>query len=523
MSSVRKLGRYTLVEQLAVGGMAEIWLALLTGVGGFEKLVVIKKIRDHLAKEPSFLKMFLNEARIAAQLNHPNIVQIYELIQSGDTYFIAMEYIFGRDLAEISYKLQERNQILPIEYTALIILQVCEGLHYAHTKTDSVGNPLNIVHRDISPHNLLVSFNGNVKILDFGIAKATNQYEQTRHGILKGKISYMSPEQILGYQLDGRSDIFSLGTVFYELLTGFRLFTGDNDLATMRAITEEEIVRPSYFNEKISPDLEAIVLGMLAKDPKDRYPNAWEVQQDLIQFLKKFKSAPTTYDLANFIRQLFADEIEKEENYIRQKIAEIKSQSAEEEVLSEEDIVEDTRSYTNLLVSDPFWVETKLSSFGPEGGFNAEEQRGEDDLSNAHPVLIQQGTLGFAEFPDEPLSLQEFRSPRKNSREGEKTATTSSEILSHPQIDSGASGQGEGERDFVELKIQLDPDLYELLQERASTYQWSVEEWIYNLIINTLGQPQEFEENSEKMEQTDKAATREIDREKIVEDKINRE
>lgn len=322
MSRGTKLGRYTLIEQLAVGGMAEIWLAHMAGPEGFEKLLVIKKILSNLSQRSDFLKMFLNEARLAAQLNHPNIVQIYDLGKLDDTYFIAMEYIFGRDLSEIGYKAKQKNSHVPIEHATKIISQVCEGLYYAHTKSDTLGNPLHIVHRDISPHNVLVSFAGNVKILDFGIAKAANQYDQTQQGILKGKVSYMSPEQIWGDPIDERSDLFSLGAVYYELLTGYRLFTGENDIAILRGITEDKVEPPSVFNKKVPPDLDAIILNMLSKDPKTRYPNAWELQQDLNMLLKRLGN-PTNMHMAQYLRELFDDEMDAERVYLQKKIEEL--------------------------------------------------------------------------------------------------------------------------------------------------------------------------------------------------------
>ncbi|RMD90266.1 MAG: serine/threonine protein kinase, partial [Alphaproteobacteria bacterium] len=303
--------------------MAEIWLAHMAGPEGFEKLVVIKKIRPHLAKQKNFLKMFLNEARLAAQLNHPNIVQIYEFGNPDNQHYIAMEYIFGRDLSEIVPKAKRANIPFPLEYAIKIIMQVCEGLYYAHTKTDKLGRPLQIIHRDISPQNVLVSFDGHVKILDFGIAKAANQYEQTQQGILKGKVSYMAPEQILGEQVDCRVDIFSLGAVFYELITGYKLFSGDNELAILRSITDGPIYPPSYFNEEVPDELEEIILKALAKDPNERYPNAWELQRDLTALLLKFDFHPTNTHLANFLKQLFEDEIEEESRYLEQKLQEV--------------------------------------------------------------------------------------------------------------------------------------------------------------------------------------------------------
>ena len=304
--------------------MAEIWLAHKSGPVGFEKLFVIKKIRPHLANQKSFIQMFINEARLAAQLNHPNIVQIYDLEKVDQTYFIAMEYIFGRDLSEICSKVNESKDFFPLEYATQIILQASEGLYYAHTKTSSSGSPLDIVHRDISPHNVLVSFDGNVKILDFGIAKAANQYQQTQHGVLKGKVSYMAPEQILGNPFDARADLFSLGSVFYELVTGYRLFTGENDIAILRSITDSPIQPPSYFNPNVPPDLEAIMLRILDKDPETRYPDAWELQQDLSLLLKRFRFTPTNVHLAKFLKELFADEMQAEEQYLQKKIREKK-------------------------------------------------------------------------------------------------------------------------------------------------------------------------------------------------------
>ncbi|MCB9643052.1 MAG: serine/threonine protein kinase [Myxococcales bacterium] len=303
--------------------MAEIWLAHLAGPEGFAKLVVIKKIKPHLAKERSFVKMFLNEARLAAQLNHPHIVQIYDMGKIEGTYFIAMEYISGRDLSEIALKAQTEKIPFPAEYAIKIITQICEGLYYAHCKTDHLGNPLNLVHRDISPQNIFVSFDGGVKILDFGIAKASNSLEQTQEGTLKGKVSYMSPEQILDGEVDQRSDIFSLGIVFYELVTGYRLFSGENELAILKSIAEGPIYPPSYFKEDLPWELEPIILKALAKDPEARYQNAWEIQYELNNLLSKFSFNPSNLHLSNFLKQLFADEIARENRYLEKKIAEI--------------------------------------------------------------------------------------------------------------------------------------------------------------------------------------------------------
>jgi len=302
-------GKYTLLDKLAVGGMAEIFLARQEGVEGFQKTVVIKRIRPHLSSQPNFVRMFLNEARLAAQLSHPNIVQIYDLGKINDSYYIAMEYIFGRDMRKIMAKAQAKGIGFPMEYALKIASSVCEGLYYAHQKTDAHGVHLNIVHRDITPENIFVSFDGTVKILDFGIAKASNQIIQTDAGEVKGKLSYMSPEQCCGYVLDGRNDLFSLGVVLYECLTGFRLFTGESEAAVVRSIIDGKIYSPSYFVADISPIVEEILMKALEKNRDNRYQSAWEMQSAINQFLSQHEFNPTNTHLANFLKQLFSDEL----------------------------------------------------------------------------------------------------------------------------------------------------------------------------------------------------------------------
>jgi serine/threonine protein kinase len=307
-----RFGKYLLLDRLAVGGMAEIFLARQEGLQGFEKTLVIKRIRPHLSKQKSFVAMFLDEARLAAQLNHPNIVQIHELGQVGSSYFIAMEYVFGRDMARIIPKAERMGIAFPMVYALKIASSVCEGLNHAHQRTDAWGNPLHIVHRDVTPENIFVSFDGTVKILDFGIAKARGQTGETTAGEIKGKLSYMSPEQALGNPLDCRSDIFSLGVVLYEWLTGFRLFTGDSEVAVLRSISEGKIYGPSYFKPDIPPEVEAVVMRALEKDREKRYPSAWDMQRDLDQLIGESEFRPSSMHLANFLKQLFSDELEAE-------------------------------------------------------------------------------------------------------------------------------------------------------------------------------------------------------------------
>lgn len=323
-----RFGKYTLLNRIAVGGMAEIFLARQEGLEGFEKTICIKRIRPHLSSQPNFVRMFLNEAKLAAQLNHPNIVQIYDLGRINDSYFIAMEYISGRDMSRIIPKAEKAGIPFPMIYALRIASNVCEGLYYAHTKTDAYGNALHVVHRDITPENILVGFNGTVKIVDFGIAKANTQIEQTRAGEIKGKLSYMSPEQAMGAQLDARSDIFALGSVVYEWITGYKLFTGENEMAILKSIIDGKIYPPSYFKEDVPEAVERILMKALEKDREKRYQSAWEMQFDIDTYLASSEFTPSNIHLSNFLKQIFGDEIEREKELVlKQRDAELSARA----------------------------------------------------------------------------------------------------------------------------------------------------------------------------------------------------
>ena len=308
-----KFGRYSLIDKIGIGGMAEVFLARHTGVEGFEKEIVIKRIRSHLSESPEFVEMFLGEAKLAAQLNHPSIVQIYDLGKIKDSFFIAMEYIPGRDMSAVIPKSKLTGIPFPLEYAFKIAGHVCEALYYAHTKADQMGSPLNIVHRDVSPENIRVAWTGTVKILDFGIAKAATQIHETKAGQIKGKVSCMSPEQVLGKTVDRRSDLFSLGVVLYEWISGFKLFSGDNDLAIMNNIIEGKIYPPSYFRDNIPAEAETILMKALEKDPKNRYQSAADMQLDIDTFLTDHEFMPSNIHLSNFMKQLFKDDLAAEQ------------------------------------------------------------------------------------------------------------------------------------------------------------------------------------------------------------------
>lgn len=305
-------GKYFLIDRINVGGMAEVFKAKAYGVEGFEKLVAIKRILPNIAEDEEFITMFIDEAKIAVQLNHANIAQIFDLGKIEDTYFIALEYVYGKDLRAIFERLRKRGEIMPIPAACYIITQVCEGLDYAHRKKDSMGRDLNIVHRDVSPQNILVSYEGDVKVIDFGIAKAANKASKTQAGILKGKFGYMSPEQVRGLPLDRRSDIFSLGIIFYEILTGERLFVGESDFSTLEKVRNVEIMPPTAYNRNIPDSLEKIILKALAKDADDRYQYASEMAEDIQRFMISQGILFTRKDLSNFMKTLFADDIARD-------------------------------------------------------------------------------------------------------------------------------------------------------------------------------------------------------------------
>ncbi len=307
----QRFGNYLLLRRIAVGGMAEIFVARREGMEGFQKTIVIKRIRPHLSEQAAFVNMFLNEARLAAELIHSNIAQIYDLGRVGKSYFIAMEYVNGRDMRAIIPQAEKLGIFFPLEYSLKVARDVCEGLYYAHRKTDDQGHPLHIVHRDVTPENVMVSFDGEVKILDFGVAKAENLVSETRVGEVKGKLGYLSPEQITGKSVDHRSDIFSLGVVLYELLTARRLFTGATDMEVLKSVVEGRIYPPTYLKEDIPAAVEKMVMRALERTRELRYQSAWDMLADIDQFLAGHRFVPTNIHLSNFLRQIFARELEQ--------------------------------------------------------------------------------------------------------------------------------------------------------------------------------------------------------------------
>src|SRR5262252_10637646 len=321
MTALKKpipFGKYYLLERINVGGMAEVFKAKTFGVEGFERLLAVKRILPNIAEDEEFIAMFIDEAKIAVQLQHANIAQIFDLGKVDDSFFIAMEYVHGKDLRSIFDRMRGKGDVMPIQQACYITMQVCEGLDYAHNKRDAQGRELHLVHRDVSPQNVLIGYEGECKLIDFGIAKAAGKASKTQAGILKGKFGYMSPEQVRGLPIDRRSDIFSVGIVLYELLTNERLFVGESDFSTLEKVRNVEIMPPSSYNKKIPEQLEKIVLRALAKDPEDRYQNAIDLHDDLQALLHSIGQFYSRKDLSAWMKKIFASEIEEDSAKLEQ-------------------------------------------------------------------------------------------------------------------------------------------------------------------------------------------------------------
>jgi serine/threonine protein kinase len=299
-------GKYTLFERIGRGGMADVFKARVQGPGGFERIFVIKRILPHLSDDPTFIKMFMEEAKLAARLNHPNIVQVFELDSVDGEYFMSMEYVRGRDLAETMRTLWARVGPPRPELVAYVGREMCRALAYAHDFTADDGTRLGMIHRDISPSNVMLSVEGAVKLLDFGIAKAlTGDTEETntKSGTLKGKFAYMAPEQTMSNDVDQRIDIFATGIVLHEILTGRRLFKGENDLQTIEKVRQCNVLPPSLHNPLCPAELDEIVLRALAKNSEDRYQNGSEMAEALDDIVHAARFQPT--QLAQLMHSLF--------------------------------------------------------------------------------------------------------------------------------------------------------------------------------------------------------------------------
>jgi eukaryotic-like serine/threonine-protein kinase len=314
-----QFGSYELLAPLAVGGTSELYLARIVGEAGFEKIVVVKQLLPHLAEDDEFVDMFLDEARLGSHLHHTNIVQTLELGKFGGRYFIAMEYVAGLTLAQTAAKAAARvSGGLPLELVAGIVEQACAGLHYAHELKLPDGTALQIVHRDVSPQNLIITFEGEVKLVDFGIAHAAVREAKTKAGMIKGKFAYMAPEQCLGNPVDRRADLFALGVVLWECATGQRLFKRKTTYETYQAIVQGEVPAPSRINPRVDAYLEQIIVRALCYRPEDRFATAEELGDALERWRHQNGMRVTGLDLARFYERHFQPELEEHGARLRQ-------------------------------------------------------------------------------------------------------------------------------------------------------------------------------------------------------------
>jgi len=312
-----QFGPYAVFERLGVGGMATVHRALERGPDGFERMVALKRLLPHLAEDASFIKSFVREAKLASILNHINIVQIYELGRVGSEYFISMEYIDGRDVRRILRHARKVTGPPPIHVTVALMIQLCEALDYAHAKSDDDGTPLKLVHRDVSPSNVIVTSSGHLKVIDFGIAKAESSQLRTQTGRVKGKLAYMAPEAIAGGKdLDSRSDLWAVGVILHELLTARPLFASKNEYQTLLKVQKGDIMPPSTFNQACPPEIDAVVFKALARDPDDRFANAGEMRQELLEIKKQYSLQTGYRDVAAWLDWAFS--LEQPGNFTNQ-------------------------------------------------------------------------------------------------------------------------------------------------------------------------------------------------------------
>ena len=357
----KQFGKYQLLDKIAVGGMAEMFRAKLTGAQGFEKLIAVKKILPNLSGEENLVTAFIDEAKLAALLHHENIIQIYDFGRMDGQYFIAMEYLFGKDLRTITRMARKKDLALGMENILYIISRICAGLDYSHNLKDLQGKPLNIIHRDINPQNILITYEGQVKIIDFGIAKAASHNTQTKENLIKGKLAYMSPEQANGQKIDHRSDIFSTGIIFYELLAARRMFSGE----TMHVLS---LVREAQYDppEEVIPDLpsklNAILRQALAKDPDDRYKNAGDMLADIEEFMLELSLHPNARNFTGYMKELFEEEYAEEELalWAKTQIYEAGEPEPENGPVQQDETIEPTLLLTKEFLLEKF---NRLKSF----------------------------------------------------------------------------------------------------------------------------------------------------------------
>ena len=301
--------RYRVIDRLEAGGMAEVFRGEAASVQGFKKQVAIKRVLPHLAQNKNFIAMFLDEARLGARLNHANIVTVFDIGAADNTYFLVMEYVDGGNLKAVMEAIRRQGRRFPMKEAIYICMEACRGLSYAHEITDDDGEPLHIVHRDVSPPNIMLSKRGEVKMTDFGLAKATTQLEKTDPGVVKGKFSYLSPEAAYGQEVDARADVFALGIVLWEMLAGRRLFLGETDYQTVKLVQQANVPSLSRLNPEVDTEFEGVLGRALARDPNERYQSAREFGDALAGFLFSHQMKVTSYDIGTLAKSCLAQHV----------------------------------------------------------------------------------------------------------------------------------------------------------------------------------------------------------------------
>ncbi len=403
MAETKAQNRYRVIERLESGGMAEVFRGEAESLAGFKKQVAIKRVLPHLAQNEKFIRMFLDEARLCARLNHANIVQVFDIGHVENTYFIVMEFVDGVNLKAITEHMKKRDQTVSLAAAVYMAMQICNGLQYAHDLTDSDGNLLHIVHRDMSPPNVLISKRGEIKIVDFGLAKAAMSVEKTDPGVVKGKFSYLAPETAMGKEADAQADIFAVGIMLWEMLTGRRLFIGDSDYQTVKQVQQAVIPSIRKINPKVPEALETILLKSLAKDKAVRHQTAEALAEELAHFLSSHQLAITSFDIAKIVREV-----------VEEKRAQAKKEGKREVSIIDKLIMEELVRFTSL-----------------------------DDAGGATTAADTAGAKPLTEDFSKPLSGDEFVNP----------SSWASDVLGddfNPSADKGTSGWREKGMDSLE-------------------------------------------------------------------------
>ncbi|MGC4122765.1 MAG: serine/threonine-protein kinase [Myxococcales bacterium] len=324
-----KFGRYELVQRIGAGGMGEVWLAHLPGLGGVSKMCVVKKMLPHLSSDKTFVKRFLDEAKVVVHLNHGNIAQVFEMGEVEDEYFIAMEYVEGKTVARISSRLRERNERFPLPLALYIGARACDALSYAHRKTDLQNRPLHVVHRDVSPSNILVSYDGEVKVIDFGAAQSTMKEAHTAPRVVIGNLAYMSPEQARKKPVDGRADVYSISVVLWELIAWTALATGGDHVERWRRAAYPRFAPPSKLQPDVPDILDPIIMRGLAQDPLDRFPSAEALRDELQRALLQVGAKTSQSTLGALMQALFRQEANQEKATVARAMAAFDAESTD--------------------------------------------------------------------------------------------------------------------------------------------------------------------------------------------------